>query len=449
MNAKRKQMYRLIERDLKDWKENPRRLPLLIRGPRQVGKTYVIEKFGQENFTSFLKIDFEFEPNAAECFATLHPEKIVAALEIFKDVRISAGETLLFLDEIQVCPQAIMALRYFKEQMPELHVIAAGSLLEFTLKKPTFRVPVGRVQYLFLQPLSFNEYLEAGGRTQLLRALEQATPKAPVPEVAHQKALDELREYIVLGGMPAVVDEALATKSYRQAQTVQTSILLTYRDDFAKYASRAQHSILNTIYERIPNVAAQWFKYAKVESTLDPRSIRAGLDLLSDAGIVHLVYATGASGIPLAASLNHKKFKLLFLDVGLLHRACGLDISLLLRDDLMTVNRGVIAEQYVGQELLAAIDRYEPRSLYFWVREKQGSSAEIDFVVNIGGRIIPIEVKAGKTGRRRSLQIFMEEKKLPIGVVISQAPLSFERGILSVPLYLTSQIPRMIREIAS
>lgn len=438
-------MDRFIEKDLIEWKDRKNRMPLLLRGARQVGKTYVIEKFGEQHFHNLVTIDFERDPEVSKCFKSFDPENIIRELELYTNSEIAPGKTLLFLDEIQVCPEAIMALRYFKEEMAGLHVIGAGSLLEFALNDERFRMPVGRVQYLFLKPLSFEEYLSVSGYSKMLDRLQEVTLEDPLDPLSHSRCLALSREYAVLGGMPAVISEYLETKSYYQCQNIQTSLLKTYRDDFGKYAKFSQHKYLQMLFERVPGLIGKWFKYSKVDPSVDPRAIRPALQMLEDAGLLYLVHSTSASGIPLISTMNTKKFKLFFLDVGLVHRASLIDLKLLLHEDLMLLNRGVIAEQFVAQELLACTDRYEKGSLFFWTREKKGSSAEIDFLIQVGAQIVPIEVKAGSTGRLKSLKLFMEEKETPIGVRISQQPLSLENGILSIPLYLIGQLPRLVR----
>lgn len=440
-------MRRLLENQLIRWKSLNKNTPILLRGARQVGKSHLIEQFGNEYFDSVLTIDFELQPEAILCFQSLHPTDIVNALQIQTGHRILPGKTLLFLDEIQVCPRAIHALRYFKEKMPELHVIAAGSLLEFVLKKEEFRMPVGRVHYLYLKPMSFFEFLGAKGAEPLLESLQSATMEHPPPLVTHHAGLLAVREYMSIGGMPEVVDTFVHQQDLVECQIIQTSLLKTYRDDFGKYAHSAQYQHLHTLFPRIPGLVAQWFKYNKAVPGLDPRTIRSSLELLSDAGLITSIYATAAAGIPLITHINPKKFKLLFIDVGLLGRTSRISLEALLQDDLMLVNRGVIVEQYVGQELLTLSDSQEPGNLYFWVREKVGSSAEVDYVINLEGNIIPIEVKAGGTGRLRSLKIFMEEKKCPVGVHISTNPLGYRNGILSCPLYMIGELPRLLKEL--
>ncbi len=440
-------MNRDIEKKLLYWKNSKDKMPLLLRGARQVGKTYIIEKFGKNHFNSMVTINLEQKPHFHSSFDSLEPNKIVSELELLSSKKITQGETLLFLDEIQECPKAIMALRYFKEQMPELHVIGAGSLLEFTLNNENFRMPVGRIGFLYLQPISFTEFLEATNQTNILEQLKNINLKTPFSPAIHQHLLKLMREYTILGGMPAVLNKYLLTNSFLEAGYIQSTLLDSYRGDFGKYAKKTIHLNLQLLFEKAPGLVAKWFKYKNVSPDLAPKNIKIALIQLMHAGIIHLIYASSGSGLPLITSQNEKKFKLLFLDLGLVKRACRLDPELLLQEDLLLLNNGALAEQLVGQELLAYQDQHLIPELYFWIREQKNSSAEIDYLTIIDGQIIPVEVKSGTTGKLKSLKIFMEEKKSTIGVRVSQHMLSYENNILSVPFYLLKELPRLIREL--
>lgn len=441
-------MNRDIEKELLHWKQSQDRLPLLLRGARQVGKTFIIEKFASQHFSSFLSINLELKPSYCSCFESLDPQKITAELELLSGTKIIPGETLLFIDEIQDCPKAIMAFRYFKEQMQTLHVIGAGSLLEFTLNDPTFRMPVGRVDFLYLQPLSFMEFLEAIGSGHMREQFKRMSLSNPPSVAIHEHLLTLVRDYTILGGMPAVIKKYLLTKSFLEAQHRQSALLNSYRRDFGKYDVKGIHLNLRLLFDKAPGLVGQWFKYKNVSTDIPSKDIKLAYTLLCHAGILHPIYATAASGIPLSMTQNERKFKLLFLDVGLVKRACGLDAELLLKDDIFLLNKGALAEQFVGQELLAYQEKQELPELYFWAREEKNSSAEVDYLTVIDTQIIPIEVKSGSTGTLKSLRIFMEEKKNKIGIRISKVPLSLNQGVLSVPFYLISEVPRLVREAA-
>lgn len=435
-------MKRVLLSTLLDWKDRSEHLPLLIRGARQVGKTYLVEHFGRLFFENMVSINFELSPEYIACFATLKPVEVLNKIQILANQTIIPGKTLLFLDEIQECPNAIMALRYFKEQLPQLHVIGSGSLLEFAISQEGFSMPVGRVQYLYLRPLSFVEYLQAIEQTKILEFIQNVTITDQIPEVIHLTALKFVREYMILGGMPAVINTYINTNELMQCQELQTLLLRTYQNDFAKYASSARHKYLEQVYERTPNLVGQQIKYVNFSDS-DPRYLRDAITALKKAGVIYPVYATSASGIPLSTYVNEKKFKLLFVDIGLMKRASKLDIDLLFQESLILLNRGAIAEQFVGQELLAYQSAFEEAEIHYWERSAKSSVAEVDYLIQMNKSILPIEVKAGKTGSLKSLHQLMKDKELPLGIRISEQPLEIKKQILSIPLYLVSQLTRL------
>jgi len=338
-------------------------------------------------------------------------------------------------------------LRYFKEKMPELHVIAAGSLLEFTLNAPDFRMPVGRIQSLYLKPLSFYEYLAATGNDQWLNYLKNITLEEPFDELLHQKLMDRLKEYLLLGGMPAVLQSFLQHGSYQLCQEKQAALLETYRGDFGKYAKHTDHKYLQLLFAKAPGLIGQTIKYSSIDQNVQSRDLKRAIHLLTCAGIIHPVFSTQASGLPFSTTQRDNKFKLLFLDVGLVQYTTRLSADILLASDVLLLNRGMLAEQFVGQELLMMMPAYERADLYYWEREKVGSMAEVDYVINVGSTILPLEVKSGKTGRLKSIQVFLNEKNSPLGVRISQHPLSYERNILSLPLYMIAELKRFVKNI--
>jgi predicted AAA+ superfamily ATPase len=337
-------------------------------------------------------------------------------------------------------------LRYFKEQLPLLHVIGAGSLLEFALNDAEFRMPVGRIEFLYLRPLSFTEYLEASGHTKLKEYLEHVNLKTSIEQPIHEKLMTLIPEYFALGGMPAVLAEYFESKSLLRVQEIQTSILATFRKDFGKYAHRMPHKHLETIFTKAPGLIGQWLKYSTLDPSVSPETLRNAIDKLCDAGLISLVHATSGSGLPLVSHKNKKKRKFLFLDIGLVKRACNLSLEVLMQEDLQLINQGALAEQFVGQELLVTVQAEEANALFSWKREEKSSSAEIDFLVAIDRWIVPIEVKSGSIGALRSLKLFMTEKKIPLGMRISANNLSLRDSILSIPFYLIEQLPRLVGE---
>lgn len=427
-----------LERELSRWKDSRNRRPLLLRGARQVGKSTLIEAWGKAHFESFVKIDLEQERQ--EIFKSLNPQKVVETISLMKGQAILPGKTLLFIDEIQESPAAITSLRYFFEQMPDLHVVSAGSLLELTLRSENLSMPVGRVEFLHLLPLSFNEFLTALGEDLLRDSLSSLVE--PPPEPVHQKLLELVQRYSIVGGMPAVVEEYAATRNLTRCRDLQNAILLTYRNDFGKYASLARRRYLETVFERVSAHIGNKLVYSALDPSARSADLKQAVELLSWVGVLHRVHHTSGSGLPLEAGMNPNYYKALFLDVGLMQRQLGLEADLAKYPHLLDVYRGAVAEQWVGQELLQQSPT-EPARLYYWVREARGSKAEVDYLLPVQGRVLPVEVKAGSTGTLKSLKLFMENYKSPIGIRISQVPLALEKNVLSVPFYLTSQVGRL------
>ncbi|OGC24707.1 hypothetical protein A2291_04750 [candidate division WOR-1 bacterium RIFOXYB2_FULL_42_35] len=300
-----------------------------------------------------------------------------------------------------------------------------------------------------MKPLSFSEFLEASGNQQLKQALANVELSVPIDETAHQKAMGLLRLYLVLGGMPAVLKNYIADKDILNCQKIQTALLQTYRSDFGKYAKISQHKYLQKIFDSTPRLVGQRIKYTLIDPEEKSRDLKNAVDLLDLAGVVKPIYLSSASGLPIGSKINEKKFKLLFLDVGLAQNSCGLQSNLLFEENIMQINAGGVAEQFVGQELLAYDEKNRAGDLFFWARDKRGSRAEVDYLINIGSDIFPVEVKAGKQGGLKSLRLFVEEKKSRFGVRISLDKLSYVDQVLSLPLYLIEQLPRLVQSVVS
>ena len=442
-------LHRDLMMQLEQWSTAAHRRPLILRGARQVGKSYLIKEFAKTHFDNFVELNFEFEPELKGVFTSLKPEDIIRTIVLTKGKRIEPGRTLLFLDEIQECPEAISSLRYFFEQLPSLHVIAAGSLLEFILNSENFRMPVGRVQYLHMFPLSFGEFLNGRGLTELREFITALTLKTTIPEVVHNKLIEELRLYLICGGMPAVVESFLAEPSGRGFQEIQLLLLQTYRDDFGKYASQAKQSHLEKVFYSTPRLVGEKLKYSAIDPEVKSRDLKAALLLLEKAGVIRRIIRTTTQGLPLRANANERHIKLNFLDVGLMQRSLGLDATLIRSEDFVAINSGQVAEQLVGQELLACQSPFEDPLLFFWSRDKRGSSAEVDFLISHKDKVIPIEVKAGSTGRLKSLRMLLDKTNGAVGVRLSQLPLSFFQNILSVPIYAIEALSNLLAEINS
>ncbi len=439
-------MNRNIEKHLQSWRNDPSRLPLLVRGARQVGKSFTIEKFGREFFESCITINFDLYPNLAAVFEeTLEPVRILEILSVTARQDIVPGKTLLFLDEIQQCPRAIMALRYFYEKLPDLHVIGAGSLLEFALEAEDFRMPVGRIQYLYMYPMTFGEFLEAVGEQRARFSIAVHDPSGRFPEAVHAHLLSLLKTYCAVGGMPAVVQAYCAGKSIHRCQRLQAAIAQTYRDDFGKYARRAHLAHLQNLFQSSPKLVGRKFKYAAVDDSVPSRDLKQALGLLEKAGVVYRVKQTSGDGLPFEAGASDRNFKVVFLDVGIMQNLCGLSGDMLAESDILSVHAGAVAEQFVGQELVGNSDPFTRAGLYYWAREARTSSAEVDYLVACGTQVLPLEVKAGKCGTLRSMQLFLQQYRTPLGIKVSQTNVQFEDSIMCIPLYALEALQTLIK----
>jgi predicted AAA+ superfamily ATPase len=390
------------------------------------------------DFATVVKIDLEKRRDLRGVFGdNLDPRSIIRQLEVDSGKRIVPGEALLFLDEIQACPRAIMALRHFQEEMPDLHVIAAGSLLEFALGE--ISVPVGRVQYLHLYPMTFREYLLGMGKA----AAEEAAARHPseVDDAVQLQLLKELKHYFFVGGMPECVQAYHYTGSLVEAFRVQTEIIGSFRDDFLKYSPRADRDCLDSVLLRVARQVGEQIKYTRLDDHHSGPANRRAFDLLRQARVVHKIRSCDPSGLPLGASASEKRFKSALLDIGLLRNICQLPTDMELRtDDLLAIYRGKLAEQFVAQELVAAASSSE---LFYWAREARGSSAEVDYLTVSDGRILPIEVKSGAGGSLRSLRLMLDSyPNCPEGLVLYSGTYARrpDQRLTFMPLYYAGGI---------
>lgn len=441
-------MERSIQRELEAWKNSAFRASLIVRGARQVGKSWAITEFGKQNFDSVVIADFEKLPVLENCFHTLDPRQMIDRLEFYLKKPIVPGKTLLFLDEIQRCPRAITSLRYFKEELPELHVASAGSLLEFVLNGEDFSFPVGRVEFLYMRPMSFIEFLEALGEHQTVQFIKSVSLHNPIDENTHYKLLQFVRRYFWVGGMPEVIKTYTKSHAYNDCKMVLERQIAAFQQDFGKYAKNANPVHLKTLFQKIPELVGLHFKYSKIDphSTNPARDYKLALQQLELAGLVYKVQDTQANGVPLQSEVNEKKFKPFLVDIGLLQRALDVDERSFDTKPLLDFYQGALAEQFVGQELLAYSDPHNNQKLYFWENTTVGSSAEVDFICSFQQRIVPIEVKAGVAGRLRSIKQFMDKRSIPVGIKVSEATLKLDRKMLNVPFYLLSELPQLITE---
>lgn len=451
---------RNIDVELLEWKDNPMRKPLLLRGARQVGKSSAVRHFGKE-FQFFAEVNFERHKTVKTFFqGDIDIRLIVQKIAIYINVPIEEGKTLLFLDEIQECPEAIMALRFFKEDYPGLHVIAAGSLLEFTLQElPTFGV--GRIHTLFMYPMTFDEFLNANNENGLISIKRQADSQHPLDAAFHEKLIEYFRIYLLVGGMPEAVLAWIKTHNFNQCSHIQEDIILTYEDDFSKYKKRVSPDLLRTTLHGICHQPGEKITFKQISADYRSSQIREAVRLLTLAGLVIPVIATSWNGIPLDAEANEKNMKILLLDSGLLLSVLQLEGNLAqhLVDLIMTgspqdlVNKGGLVEMVAGLELLRNKPCVQRQKMFYW--EKSGNSiAEIDYLDTFHLKVTPIEIKSGTQGGMKSLWQFMREKRLTEAIRCSfenfgeftytdpQAD-NAERHITIIPLYALDNLREM------
>lgn len=425
-------MKRLIDWHLAAWKEKKKRKPLLLKGARQIGKTYSVRQLGK-SFETFVEINFELISDAKTIFEKdLHPKRIIWELGLLAKTDIIPGKTLLFFDEVQAAPQAILALRYFYELMPDLHVIAAGSLLDFAIEK--IGMPVGRVSMLYVYPLSFIEFLAATQNGPLIEAILN---QVALSKILHDNLLDHLGHYFAIGGMPEAVQAWIESKDPRASYEAQKELIETYRQDFPKYANKHQIPYLEILFNQIHHFIGKQFKYSSIHGEYKRRELAPCMSLLRRANVVHQITHSAGNGLPLGAEVNLEKFKIISLDIGLSQALLGLDLAAwFLNPDKDLINRGAISEAFVGQELLAYSSPKSKMDLHFWKRESSGSLAEVDYLYDFQNTILPIEVKSGHGSTLRSMHQFLQShEKSPTGIRFWSENYSEHEKILSRPLY--------------
>ena len=451
---------RKIDVELLEWKNNPMRKPLLLRGARQVGKSSAVRHFGKE-FKYFAEVNFERHKAVKTFFqGDIDIRLIAQKIAKYINVPIEEGETLLFLDEIQECPEAIMALRFFKEDYAGLHVIAAGSLLEFTLQElPTYGV--GRIHTLFMYPMTFDEFLKANDENGLIDMKGQADSRHPLDDAFHEKLVEYFRIYLLVGGMPEAVLAWIKTHDFNQCSRVQEDIILTYDDDFSKYKKRVSPDLLRTTMRGICHQSGEKITFKQISADYRSSQIREAVRLLTLAGLTTPVVATSGNGIPLDAEANEKNMKILFLDSGLLLTVLQLEGNLAqhLIEQIMTgnpqelVNKCGLVEMVAGLEILRNKPCVQRQRMFYW--EKSGNSiAKIDYLDIFNLKVTPIEIKSGTQGGMKSLWLFMREKHLTEAIrcsfenfgefcyTDSQAD-NAVRHITIVPLYALENLQKM------
>lgn len=429
-------MQRLIDQELRNWKNSSSRKALLLRGARQVGKTFSIRQLGK-TYPDFYEVNLEKRTDLHTLFEkNLDPIRILRDLSIDRGAPIQPGQTLLFFDEIQACPQAIQSLRYFYEETPELHIVGAGSLLEFAIEQ--IGLPVGRVQTLTVFPMSFAEFLVAKGQQLLLEAICKPTP---LSELTHDQAVRLLSEYFFIGGLPEVVASWASEEQPLGVKDQLNAIMSAYRQDFEKYAKKSQLKYLHLLLEHIPLQIGTKFKFQGI-GDYRKRELAPCLALMEKAYVAHTIYHSSAQGLPLGAQADLEKYKVIFFDVAATQQLLGLDSKgWFLHPQEAFINQGALVESFIGQEMMAYSAPNTRHQLYYWQKEAKGSQAEIDYLTILQGEIIPIEVKAGKGSTLKSLHSFLaSHPKSPYGIKLSLSDRSHFDNVLSIPLYAAFEV---------
>ena len=425
-------MRRKIESVLCSWKEKEAgRMPLLVNGARQVGKTYILRKFGEEQFRYTAYVNLETNLSAASYFdGDIAPEKIIRYLEVATQVPIVPGETLIILDEIQSCERALTALKYFCEEVPEYHIVAAGSLLGVAIHREQYSFPVGKVESLTLYPFDFEEYLWARGRQGLAEEIAAGyRAMEPLPEALHQEALQIYREYLLVGGMPACINAFCVRKSFLDVSNVQSGILDNYIADMAKYSSHSDSVKIRACYQSIPAQLAKEnrkFQYKVVQKGGSAAIFGASIEWLNLAGVVLKCQRINQAYEPVSVYADLSAFKLYMGDVGLLVAKTGISGQTVLSGE-GNLFMGAVTENYVAQQLAS-----KGYPLYYW--ESPGT-AELDFVLQKENRIVGIEVKKGEHVRSRSLRMFVDLYHPAYSIRLSAKHFGEKDGLKSVPLY--------------
>lgn len=447
---------RAIDSQLQAWKESYNRKPLLVRGARQIGKSSSVRHFA-ESFRYFVEVNFESDKSAAAIFEREHDVEIICErLSMLYTTPVVPGETLLFFDEIQSCRAALKSLWFFKEKLPNLHVVAAGSLLEFALKNMQ-SYGVGRVSSMFMYPMSFAEFLEAAGKDIWLQELKSASPQKPLFDALHKELVGVYRTFLMIGGMPASVAAWFETHDFRNCEIELADIQQTYYDDFAKYGDKVNPELLRNTLQSVIAQSGCKFTYSKVAGGFSPNDIRRALSMLSDAGLIKAVRHTAANGLPLGSEVNGKFTKYLFLDSGLLLRVLDMDFGgsasvtqmILAGSEEELVNKGPLAELSAGWELVKAAAYRMPYELYYWENLANGATSEVDYVMPYNLKVLPVEVKAGTSGKMKSLRLFMQKKNLTqavrtslenFGTIIYDDSDGTQRTISIIPIFAIGRL---------
>lgn len=424
-------MYRIAIEKLYKWKDNKRRKPLIIEGARQVGKTWLMKEFGKQAYADTVYINFDSNSRMAELFASdLNTNRLIMGLELYVGRKINPDNTLIIFDEVQEVPRALASLKYFNENAPEYHIICAGSLLGIALHEGT-SFPVGKVDFLKLFPMSFKEFLMATDQERFAELLEKRDFQ--MVTTFKQTYIDALKHYYFVGGMPEVVQSFAENKDFNEAREIQKRILMAYEQDFSKHAPNEIVPKIRMIWNSIPSQLAKEnkkFIYGLVREGSRAKDFETAIMWLADCGLVHKVSRVNAAGIPLKAYEDLKAFKLFVLDIGLLVCMSGLGQRTLLDGNNLFVEfKGALTEQYVCQQLKTI----ENLGIYYYTNDR--GTCEVDFVVDTGEQIVPVEVKAEVNLKAKSLKTYREKYSPEISVRVSMADYKIEDWLVNLPLY--------------
>ncbi len=436
-------MKRSAYKHLLSWEKNPGRKPLVLQGARQVGKTYLVEEFGKTEYENYVYLNFEQDVNLQTLFdESLNPEVIINNIGLFIGKKIKADNTLIFFDEIQVAPKVLTSLKYFYEQAPDYHIVAAGSLLGVSIGKES-SFPVGKVNFLTLHPMSFSEYLIAMNEELLSEKLAYIEIPEPLPEAIHNKLLGLLKMYLYLGGMPEVLQNYINNRDIESARGIQKDILEAYRRDFSKYTPKTQAIKTSEVWNSIPRQLAKEnkkFKYSEVKKNARASMFETTIEWLHKAGLINLIYNVSIPKLPLSAYGEYSKYKIYFNDVGLLAAELNISSKLIIEpNSLFSEFNGAFIENFVAQEL--KILGYDP--LFYWTSK---SDAEVDFILEKNNEVFPVEVKSGLSRNTKSLRSYADKYKPGKIFRVSPRNLIQSDDFINIPLYATNLLSNLFIE---
>lgn len=434
-------MDRDLYQNLVNWKNAARRKPLMLEGARQVGKTFLLKQFAKREYENFYYLNFDETPELCSLFVgSINAESVLKKLSMHFQTVLTPENSFIFFDEIQECDGALASLKYFCEDAPEYHVAAAGSLLGVKLKHDK-GFPVGKVTIRELHPFSFIEFLQALGKTGWVDLLRQLQPKDSIPELFHTELTEALKMYFFVGGMPEAVAEYIHSQDLNAVRQIQKDIIRTYELDFAKHATPADAAKISLIWDTLPTQLAKEnkkFIYSIIKESARAREYESAIQWLVDADLILKTYQISKPGIPLKSYANHEIFKTYLHDVGLLGMMSQLKSNVLIDgNQLFEGYKGALTENYIAQALTNFLDH----QLFYWSSE---GKAEVDFIVDLHGMPIPMEVKAGVSRKMKSLHVYREKYSPPVVIRTSLLDFSFDGRVLNIPLYAISELPRLL-----